>query len=153
MMILRPYTQTNLWNLFIGFFAPLGFSYAFYRLFEGPAFSGRLTIMLSFPFFIAGGLYYLFARCVWKLRCDDEKGILYFTKTFKRVIFRARELRELNVFRTSRGYDYRFKTSTKAVTVEEMDGMAELVTYLKKVNPQINISSPDDHVVFGRFFG
>jgi hypothetical protein len=148
MTVYRPYLQTNLFHLFIGVLAPAGLISAFVFLVRGPYFPGRLYLLISFPIMAAGGLYYLFAHCVWVLICDEEKNILHFYKTTRKVILRVRELKELSVFKTFRGFDYRFKTSIRQITIEEMDGMHELVAYIRKVNPQINVSSPEDHTLF-----
>jgi hypothetical protein len=32
--------------------------------------------------------------------------------------------------------------------VEEMDEMQDLVTYIRRMNPQIDVSSPEDHTLF-----
>jgi hypothetical protein len=64
------------------------------------------------------------------------------------VIFRVIELNEMNVFKNFRGFDYRFKTSRRQITVEEMDEMQDLVTYIRRMNPQIDVSSPEDHTLF-----
>lgn len=148
MIVYRPYLQTNLFHIFVGILAPVGFGSAFYFLLRGPAFHEKILLLLSFPCFVVAGIYYLFAHCVWKLTCDDERGLLYFTKTFRRIIFRVRDLKELNVYNTFRGVDYRFKTTLRQVTIEEMDGMPELVSYLRKANPQIDVTSPEDHTLF-----
>ena len=148
MTVYRPYLQTYLFDLFIGVLAPVGLIWAFVVLLQGAYFPGRLYLLISFPVMAAAGLYYLMAQCVWWMVCDEERGVLYFYKTFQRVIFRVRELKELNVFKSFRTFDHRFKTVSRQITVEEMDGMHELVAYIRKVNPQINVTSPEDHTFF-----
>jgi hypothetical protein len=148
MIVYRPYSQTNFFNLFIGILAPAGFGWWFYYLINSDPFPGKMYMVLSFPILVAGGIYYLFTRSIWKMVCDDEKGFLYFYKTFRKVHIRVQELKELSVFKTFRGYDFRFSTRARQVTVEEMDGMPELVAYLKRINPKIDVNSPEDHKVF-----
>ncbi len=148
MIVYRPYLQTNLFHLFVGILAPIGFGTAFWFLLQGPPFHEKILLLLSFPCFVVGGIYYLLAHCVWKLVCDDEKGLLFFSKTFRRIVFRVRDLKELNVYNTFRGVDYRFKTGSRQITIEEMDGMPELMTYLRRANPQVDVTSPEDHTLF-----
>jgi hypothetical protein len=45
-------------------------------------------------------------------------------------------------------FDYCFKIAQRSFTFEEMDNMPELIAYLKKINPQIDIGSPEDHKYF-----
>ncbi len=148
MIVYRPYIQTNLFQVSLGILAPLFCSWAFVFLLRTGDFPGRIYYLLSCPFVVVGGLYFLFSRCVWVLICDDEKGLLYFYKTTKMVLFRVRELKELYVFKSFRGFDFRFRTKAREITIEEMDGMHELVTYIRRINPQIDVTSPEDHKLF-----
>ena len=148
MIVYRPYIQTNLFNVFVGILAPAGFGGWFYYLLHSGPFPGKIYLYLSFPVLVAGGLYYLFAQSVWLMVCDDEKGVLYFYKTFRKLHFRIGEMKELSVFKSFRGFDFRFKTRARQITVEEMDGMPELVAYIRRINPKIDINSPEDHKIF-----
>ena len=118
------------------------------RIIANPTMTEKIYYYLSLPPLILGGLYFFFTHCIWVLRCDEDSKTLIFTRVFRKKVIPIKEIEELIIYRTLRGYDYRFKTSRYSITFEEMDEMPELIAFLKKNNPQINIGSPEDHTYF-----
>ncbi len=148
MIVCRPYIQTRFFNFFIGIIVPVLGSWILVTVLPDMDWSHRIYYGLSLLILILPGLYFLIIRCVWGLNCDEEKKTLTFFKTFRKKIFPVREIKELSVFKSLRSFDYNFKTSEESVTLEEMDGLPELIAFLKKANPQISINSPEDHKYF-----
>jgi hypothetical protein len=148
MIVCRPYIQTRIFNVLIGIAIPAGCVFLLGKVLPDPDFSHKIYYILSLLLLIFPGLYFLTARCVWILRCDEEEKTLCFVKTFHNLTFPIREIDELSVFKTLRGFDYRFKTARYSFTFEEMDDMSELIAFLKKTNPQLSINSPEDHKYF-----
>jgi len=118
------------------------------KVLTNPTHTYKIVYILFLPLFIVAGFYFLFFRCVWILKCDEDKRTLSFIKIFRKQTFSIRDINDLTVFKTIRGFDYCFKIAQYSFTFEEMDNMPELIAYLKKVNPQLNIGSPEDHKYF-----
>jgi hypothetical protein len=148
MIVCRPYIQTRLFNFLIGIGIPVSCSMLLERVLTDPTFTYKIVYIIFLPLFVVGGLYFLFYRCIWALRCDEEKRTLTFIKTFHKKTYSVRHINELTVFKTVLGFDYYFRIAQYSFTLEEMDNMPELIAYLKKVNPQIEIGSPEDHKYF-----
>lgn len=148
MIVCRPYIQTRFFNFFVGVGIPLGGLWFLIKILPNMDLSHKIYYGLSLILLILPGLYFLIVRCVWTLSCDEEKKTLTFLKTFRKIVFSIREIKELSVFKTMRSFDYCFKTSKDTITLEEMDGIPKLIAFLKKTNPQININSPEDHKYF-----
>jgi hypothetical protein len=148
MIVCRPYIQTRFFNFSIGFVIPVISSWILVKILPNFDLSHKIYYGLSLLILILPGFYFLIARCVWGLNCDEEKRTLTFLKTFRKKIFSVREIKELSVFKSLRSFDYNFKTAKDSVTFEEMDGLPELIAFLKKANPQMSINSPEDHKYF-----
>jgi hypothetical protein len=148
MIVCRPYIQTRVTNFVAGIVIPVSGSAYLARIVLDPHFEHKIYYFLSLPFFVLGGFYFLFFGCVWHLHCDDEKKTLTFFKTLRKKTFSIRHIDRLTVFKTIRGFDYRFEVAQHSFTLEEMDNMPELIAYLKKTKPQLDINSPEDKKYF-----
>src|SRR5665213_24578 len=148
MIVCRPYIQTRLFNFFVDVGIPVGGLWFLIKILPDMDLSHKIYYGLSLLLLVLPGLYFLIVRCVWALRRDEEKRTLTFFKTFRKKVFSIREIKELSVFKTMRSFDYYFKTAKETVTLEEMDGIPELIAFLKKTNSQLNINSPEDHKYF-----
>lgn len=148
MIVCRPYLQTRVLNFFIGIIIPVVSSWILVKIIPDLDLSHKVYYSLSLLLLILPGFYFLIFRCVWIIRCDEEKKTLTFLKTFRKKTFQIKTIKELWVFKTMRSFDYSFKTTKDSVTLAEMDGLPELIAFLKKENPRINIVSPEDHKYF-----
>jgi hypothetical protein len=152
MIVCRPYIQTKVYNILIGVIIPVCASMYLARIISDPTGHQKIYYYLSLPFLIIPGVYFLFFRCIWALKCDEEKKTLSFTKTLRNRTFSIRHIDEIVVFKMFRifyqGYDFYFKIARFTFSFEEMDNMPDLITFLKKTNPQIDIRSPEDHKYF-----
>jgi hypothetical protein len=148
MIVCRPYIQARLFNLGVGIGIPVIFPILLKMVLAAPPFTYKIVCIVFLPLFTVAGLYFVFYRCVWALRCDEDKRTLTFIKTFRKKTYSIRHINELTVFKTVFGFDYYFKVAQYSFTFSEMDNMPELIAYLKKVNPQIDIGSPEDHKYF-----
>jgi hypothetical protein len=148
MIVCRPYIQTRFFNFSFGIGIPAVGLWILIKILPDLDLSRQIYYGLSLLLLIVPGLYFLIVRCVWSLRCDEEKRTLTFFKTLRKKVFTIRDIRELTVFKSLRSFDYNFKTLKDSVTFEEMDGMPELIAYLKKANTQMIINSPEDHKYF-----
>jgi hypothetical protein len=154
MIVCRPYIQNRVFNLLVGVVLPAGCLRFLNEMVSSPDYPYKNYYYVLLSFLTLAGLYFLFDRCVWSINCDEVKKTLTFYKTLRRKTYSVRHLTELTVFRgvvrfplVSR-YDYSFKFMKYSITFPEMDNMSELIAYLKKTNPQINIGSPEDHQYF-----
>jgi hypothetical protein len=148
LLILAGLYLKKLINIVVGIGIPAICLFPLVEALRVPIAAHEIYYLLLLPLFILAGFYFLIWRCVWFLRCDEENRTLSFVKTFRRLTIPIKEIKELTVFETLRGFAYRFKTLKSSVTLEEMDDMPELIEFLKKINPQININSPEDHKSF-----
>ena len=148
MIVCRPYIQTRIFNLLIGVGLPGSCSMFLTKIWSQPTLPYKAVYIIFLPFFVLTGFYFLFFHCVWALRCDEEQRTITFFKTFYKQTFPIRQINELTVFKTLRGYDYFFKVAQYSFTFDELDNMPELIAYLKNANSQINIVSPEDHKYF-----
>jgi hypothetical protein len=154
MIVCRPYIQSRVFNLLIGAAMPVSCLLLLKSLLSSPSYPYKIYYYILLPVLALAGFYFLFDRCVWAVNCDEEKKTLTFYKTFYKKTYSVRHLTELTVFKSVikipfiSGFDYSFKFIKYAITFAEMDNMPELIAYLKKTNPQIDIVSPEDHKYF-----
>ena len=148
LLILAGLYLTRLFNLLVGIGLPVLCLFPLIEALHQPVAAHRVYYFILLPFFLGAGIYFLIERCVWSLQCDEEKRTITFVQFSRRRTFLIREMKELIVFNTLRGYDYCFKTSRFSFNFEEMDNMHELIAFLKRINPQIDITSPEDHKYF-----
>lgn len=148
MIVCRIYTQTRVFNIAFGIVAPVVGSLVLWNVIPSLDLSHKIYYTLSLLILILSGLYFLFIRCVWGLRCDEGRRLLTFYKTFRKKTYPLSKIKELSVFKNFRGYDFYFTTPDQIFTFTEMDGMPELIAFMKKKNPRLNIISPEDHKYF-----